>query len=307
MKKKIRSGMMMAVIVVGMLSLVFHMATGSSLTRVYVDPPRVVDPTLTVGSSFTVDIKVSDVEAEFGCYSWQVDMTFDFNILRCSSIAEGDFLKDQPEGTVFVYRIEEGWALFFAGTLGKHVGVNGSGTLATVEFLIVGTGESDIDIDHPSPFGTWLLEAVPLPEGGVEFREIPCLLENGYFSNLGALVISGTVDVDPNTINCKSKGRWITAYIELPEDYEPNDIDVNSVMLNHTIPVDIKTPAAIGDYDSDGISDLMVKFDRAAVIKWLGAIDYPNNTGKSSPVTVQVTGQVAGTAFEGSDKIKVLF
>lgn len=306
MKKEIRSGTMIAVIVVCMLSLV-SAATGSSPTRMYVDPPRLVDPSLTVGSSFTVDIKVSDVEVEYGCYSWQVDMTFDSNILRCSSIAEGDFLKDQPEGTAFLYRIEDGWVLFSASTLGKHAGVNGSGTLATVEFLIVGTGESDIDIDHPSPFGTWLLEAVPLPEGEVEWREIPCLIENGYFNNLGALVISVTVDVDPNTLNCKSKGRCITAHIELPEGYEPSDIDVNSIMLNHTIPVDTKARAAVGDYDSDGISDLIVKFDRAAVIELLGAIDYPDDTVKSSLVTVQVTGEVAGTTFEGSDKIKVLY
>jgi hypothetical protein len=306
MKKK-RSGMIITVILVGMLCFVSQPAAGSSPTRMYVDPPRLVDPNLTVGSSFTVEIKVSDVEVEYGCYSWQVDMTFDFNILRCSSIVEGDFLKDQPEGTIFLYRIEEGWALFTAITMGKHVGVNGSGTLATVEFLVVGTGESDIDIDHPSPPGTWLLEAVPLPEGGVEFREIPCLIENGYFSNLGAQVISGTVDLDSNTLNCKSKGRWITAYVELPEGYEPSDVDVNSVMLNHTIPVGAKARVAVGDYDSDGISDLMVKFDRAAVIELLGAIDYPDDTGKSSLVTVQVTGEVAGTTFEGSDKIKVLY
>lgn len=38
-------------------------------------------------------------------------------------------------------------------------------------------------------------------------------------------------------------------------------------MLNDTIPVDPHSPTKIGDYDHDGIPDLMVKFNEAEVMK----------------------------------------
>jgi len=78
-------------------------------------------------------------------------------------------------------------------------------------------------------------------------------------------VITATVDIHPQTLNLRSRGKWITAFIELPEDYNVADINVSSIMLNDTIPAELR-PLAIGDYDEDGIPDLMVKFDRAEVI-----------------------------------------
>jgi hypothetical protein len=64
-------------------------------------------------------------------------------------------------------------------------------------------------------------------------------------------------------------------------------------------------PTGVGDYDDDGIPDLMVKFDRAAVQRILPVGD---------EVRVTVTGQVegerrvvmAGIPFEGSDFIRVI-
>lgn len=53
----------------------------------------------------------------------------------------------------------------------------------------------------------------------------------------------------------------------------------------------------MGDYDKDGISDLMVKFDRADAINLL-----PNG----DQVTVHVTGKVGTVTFEGVDIIRVM-
>ena len=63
---------------------------------------------------------VSDVDAEFGCYSWQVNMSFNPNILEFANVTEGDFLKNQPEGTFMAPpRIEEGWVFFGWSTIGQ--------------------------------------------------------------------------------------------------------------------------------------------------------------------------------------------
>jgi parallel beta-helix repeat protein len=115
-----------------------------------------------------------------------------------------------------------------------------------------------------------------------------------------------TVDVNPDTLNLKSKGRWITVHIELPEGYNVSNIDRSTILLNDTIPVDsfwLDKPleSVIGDYDNDGITDLMVKFDRQALTKYLktkGTTD--------DQVTLVITGEANGKSFEVTDTIKVI-
>ena len=118
--------------------------------------------------------------------------------------------------------------------------------------------------------------------------------------------VSATIDIDPETLNLKSNGEWITAYIELPESYDVSEIDVGSILLNNAVPVDVKAPITIGDYDLDAIPDLMVKFDRAAIIEWLDTNDYGEDTGKYYEINLTITGTVSGTQFAGTDQVKVL-
>ena len=117
------------------------------------------------------------------------------------------------------------------------------------------------------------------------------------------------MNIDPNALNLKSKGKWITAYIELPEDYDVNDIDISSILLNDTIPVDPSAPTSIGDYDSDAIPDLMVKFNRTEVISYiLSNIDIIELVQERfMTVTLTIAGYLNdGTPFQGSDTIKII-
>lgn len=107
--------------------------------------------------------------------------------------------------------------------------------------------------------------------------------------------INASIDFDQDTLNLKSKGRWLTAHIELPEDYDVSAINISTVKLNGEVPAELH-PTRIGDYDKDGLLDLMVKFDRASVINLL-------NTGEA---TLTITGEVDGVPFEGSDTIRVI-
>jgi len=118
--------------------------------------------------------------------------------------------------------------------------------------------------------------------------------------------ISATAEIHPRTLNLRSKGKWITVYIELPEGYDVNDIDVSTVMLNDTVPAELH-PTEVGDYDGDGAPDLMIKFDRAEVIGYILTVTSSPND-KSTYVRLTVTGQLDdGTTFEGSDTIRVIF
>ena len=108
-------------------------------------------------------------------------------------------------------------------------------------------------------------------------------------------VVGVTLRIDPNTLNLNSKGKWITAYIELPESYNVRDIDASTVKLNGLVSAELH-PTEIGDYDGDNIPDLMVKFDRTSIIGSL-------NIGEA---TLTITGEVNGIPFEGSDIIRVI-
>lgn len=114
--------------------------------------------------------------------------------------------------------------------------------------------------------------------------------------------IEATVDIDPDALNLKSKGKWITVYIELPDGYDVSDINVSTVALwynnnaNYT-EAELKYKA-IGDYDGDSIPDVMLKFNGSAVRGLLS-----NQVGE---VELTVTGKLNSETFEGSDTVKAI-
>lgn len=115
--------------------------------------------------------------------------------------------------------------------------------------------------------------------------------------------VRARIDVKPDTLNLRSRGNWVTVYIELPAGYKVADIDVSSIMLNETIHAETR-PASIGDYDNDGVLDLMVKFDRTKVIRFIStSID---KLRKFMTVTLTITGELHKRAtFRGSDEIRI--
>jgi hypothetical protein len=122
-------------------------------------------------------------------------------------------------------------------------------------------------------------------------------------------VITATIDITPQSLNLRSIGKWVTAYIELPEGYDVGSINVSSIMLNGTIPVNLKAPTAIGDYDGDAVPDLMVKFDRAKVINYIfDNVDVAQLLEERfMTITLTITGRLNdGTQFQGSDNIKII-
>ncbi len=121
---------------------------------------------------------------------------------------------------------------------------------------------------------------------------------------LAPVEIPATLDINPDTLNLKSRGEWITCYIELPEGYDVNDINVSTILLNDTVHAE-SHPTSIGDHDDDDITDLMVKFDRAEVISYIQS--NLNTRERVCTVTLTITGKLYdGTQFQGRDTIRVL-
>lgn len=148
---------------------------------------------------------------------------------------------------------------------------------------------------------------ITLTDGGIGDSD---LTANGVIVDPGGLappIAHATVDIDPNTLNLRRMGKWITAYIQLPEGYDPTDIDASTILLNGTIsPVlDPKysfvrnSSEYLVDYNVDGILERMVKFNSATVASWMY-----KSVGIQSDISLTITGKLLdGTSFEGTDMI----
>jgi hypothetical protein len=133
-----------------------------------------------------------------------------------------------------------------------------------------------------------------------------------------ASYLTATVDIDPNTLNLKSKGKYVTCYIEL-DGADPAEIDLSTVMLNGLVPVagfPIGPIHELGDYDMDGVPDLMVKFSRSALIASLAGPEAAlrlDERGMDAAIEhgatydMVVTGMLNdGMPFEGMDYIRII-
>jgi hypothetical protein len=110
--------------------------------------------------------------------------------------------------------------------------------------------------------------------------------------------IEAVIEIHPDTLNLKSKGKWVTAYIELEEGHNINEINISTILLEDSIPAE-HHPTEINDYDNDSIPDLMVKFDRTEVEDML-------NPGDN--VMLHVSGNfLDGTLFQGETPIRTIY
>ena len=81
-----------------------------------------------------------------------------------------------------------------------------------------------------------------------------------------------------------------------------------------SISVDSSAPTTVGDFDSDSVPDIMVKFNRLSVVDHFGTIDYgtidyliDDSIVIDSYIDLTITGQlIDGTSFGGSDDVRIM-
>jgi hypothetical protein len=183
---------------------------------------------------------------------------------------------------------------------GRHVGMNYTSGLVDLgipgsEYYNFGSNTELIRLSFPQP-GNYTIEI---------FGKQVNSAEQFTLTIREASLIKAQVNLDPTSLNLGSKGTWVTAYIEITKSFDLHNINVSSILLNNTIPVALSAPVTIGDYDNDGIPDLMVKFDRAKVVQYV--LDNVPNGGRFVTVTFIMTGKLYdGTPFQGSDTMSVI-
>jgi hypothetical protein len=115
--------------------------------------------------------------------------------------------------------------------------------------------------------------------------------------------ILATVDIKPESLQKRSQGPSMLAFIELPTGFDVAEIAITTVRIclatdpcgNGGVPA---TNPKVGVADGDGVPDLKVQFDRASVIALVARIPAP------AVVTFTVSGFVGGSTFVGKDTVR---
>jgi hypothetical protein len=118
--------------------------------------------------------------------------------------------------------------------------------------------------------------------------------------------INVELEVEPETLNQKSKGNWVMVEIELPHGYHASDVDIASIRLEGVVPAETRPHDRHNHHHDHGCEhdhaehdhdELKVKFDRSAVLALLPIGNH---------VPVHVTGKIGSATFEGVDFIRVM-
>ena len=83
-----------------------------------------------------------------------------------------------------------------------------------------------------------LYEATAISHDGltiVGYGKNPNGSAEAWIVTLPEPVIEADIDLDPDTLNLTSKGKWITSYIWLPQDYDVADVNSTSIMIEGEI------------------------------------------------------------------------
>lgn len=120
-------------------------------------------------------------------------------------------------------------------------------------------------------------------------------IDIGAFEWGAPRILSATVDLAPHVLNLQSAAPWMTAYVE-SNGFDIASVNLSTVRMAGAVPA-LPRFVTIGDHNSNGVPDLMLKFSRETLDPLLtsGAND------------IEVTGSlVTGEAFEGVGVLKVI-
>lgn len=142
----------------------------STDTRLYIDPPSIIDPSIEPCTTFIINATLENIT---DLWNWQVKICFNPDVLNCTDA----FI---PPDSPFKFALsptpsidnDAGYVMLGSTQLSGMPSEDGSGTLACIEFHIKSKGVSNLNFDETL---TYLKNP--------EMQLIPANLEDGYFSN----------------------------------------------------------------------------------------------------------------------------
>ncbi|MFC1523398.1 tandem-95 repeat protein [Thermodesulfobacteriota bacterium] len=135
------------------------------------------------------------------------------------------------------------------------------------------TKGSPVTLSNPAAFMCDF--TAPMVEGDpIELEFMVTVIDQGGLQSADSVIVTVTesvtpqLDINSDTLLPESRGGWVAVYIELPDGYFIEEIDIDSIGLSRINGVDLNPwlkrqgPAEITDYNNNGITDLRVKFNR---------------------------------------------
>jgi len=161
-----------------------------------------------------------------------------------------------------------------------------------IAFCLLSVTLSALALGYISPSGEEATSSPEMPQGA------PVIVsEDEPVEELRSQVV-GSLDFDPDVLNLRSHGKYVTGFLELPEGHPVREVFVPSIKLNDAVYAETCFGVQIFDTDNDGQDELMLKFIRADVRLILSPGDC---------VTVTVSGVMNdGTPITAADVIAVI-
>jgi len=197
----------------GYILIAKEVAIASPAAEIAMKPAEVLD--VSAGATFYVNLTITNVN---NLYGWQVNVTFNPNILNVASTDEGPFLKQVNETVVMKRVNNEGGFLLLSSSFTVPYptqGATGSGLLATVTFTVKGQGASSLNFVKgtklntvPPPYQT-VLPITDFTSVGGSFRNATGGLELGIPLEWIAAIVVVIVAVGASVlfITRRRKGR----------------------------------------------------------------------------------------------------
>ncbi|HEU5456264.1 MAG TPA: choice-of-anchor D domain-containing protein, partial [Nocardioides sp.] len=166
---------------------------------------------------------------------------------------------------------QSGWL-----TVSPAAGVVPAGGELALSVAMDASSLADGDYD-----GVVRIQSNDLDEGT---KDVPVDLHVGY--------VSAALQMDPNSLNRNSHGKWVNTLVTPPSPHTPEQILTPSLLLQRTLPVAEGSPVAYED------TYAQYKFDRAALLDMLPS---------GEEVPVEIIGEIEDvTWFSATDAVRVL-
>ena len=244
----------------------FNNGVPSLPAKIYINPPKVVDPTLIAGSTFNISLNIINAS---NLHSWSANLLYANTVLMATNVIEGSFLKSAGS-TTFSFTIQHNYNLTHGRIQMSCAlatgGANGNGELAKITFQVLDLGQSAItitNVDLRDPSGI----------------SLPFTTADGYFNN----ILLAKLSIDPSEVSGPEYLPGTTFWINVTLDNVEN---LKTCIFNLTydssviMEINVFIPSVLGQTP---VKKLIID-DEAGFI-W-AKLTYPNPITTYNPVTI---------------------
>ena len=127
-----------------------------SIATLSVNPPNIINPSLSPSTNFTVNININNT---VDLKSWEFKLFYQNSMLNVTNIEFGPFLESSGGTSQLVKQLTDNYnsthgIVWLNDTL-LSGGANGDGTIASITFHVIGTGESYLTLTDTVLINAW--------------------------------------------------------------------------------------------------------------------------------------------------------